>query len=211
VFAHSLRSAQFRLLGLAAGLASLVLTVGSAAPAQAALISTGACDSSSLTKPFAAWGDSNPYKLLPGGDFEGSLAGWTLRGGAQRVSGGEPQGISGTAGGAAALSLPPGASVQSPLTCVNSSYPLFRLFARNQGLASTVVAQVLYRNPILGLVPLPLGLVALNGRWQPTLPMLTGSVVGGLLSGGTVQVALRFTALTGTTEIDDVFVDPRMN
>jgi hypothetical protein len=40
--------------------------------------------------------------------------------------------------------------------------------------------------------------------------MLTGSVVGGLLSGGTAQVALRFTALLGTSNIDDVFIDPRM-
>jgi hypothetical protein len=210
VFAHPLRSAQFRLLGLAAGLASLVVTLASATPAQAALISAGPCDSSPLTQPFATWGDTKPYKLVPGGDFEGSLAGWTLTGGAGKVAGGEPSGVSGTAG-AWALSLPPGASAQSPLTCVNSSYPLFRVFARNQGLASTVVAQVLYRSPVLGLVPLPLGLVALNGSWQPSLPMLTGSIVGGLLSGGTVQVALRFTALTGTSEIDDVFVDPRMN
>jgi hypothetical protein len=40
--------------------------------------------------------------------------------------------------------------------------------------------------------------------------MLTGSVVGGLLSGGTAQVALRFTALTGRSEIDDIYIDPRM-
>jgi hypothetical protein len=199
-----------RLLCLAAGFASLVLTVASAAPAQAALISAGPCDSTPLTQPFVTWGDSKPYKLVPGGDFEGSVSGWTLTGGAHKVTGGEPAGISGTTG-TSALSLPPGASAQSPLTCVNSSYALFRLFAHNQGLASTVVAQVLYRNPILGLVPLPLGVVVLNGSWQPTMPMLTGSIVGGLLSGGTAQLALRFTALTGASEIDDVFVDPRMN
>jgi hypothetical protein len=92
---------------------------------------------------------------------------------------------------------------------VNASYPTFRFFARNNGLVSTVLAQVVYKT-ILGSVALPLGVVALSEEWAPTLPMLTGSVVGGLLSGGTAEVALRFTALTGSSDIDDVFVDPRM-
>ena len=34
-------------------------------------------------------------------------------------------------------------------------------------------------------------------------------LVNGLLTGQTPQVALRFTALTGSSQIDDVFVDPR--
>ena len=41
--------------------------------------------------------------------------------------------------------------------------------------------------------------------------MLTASVVTGLLSGGTTQVAFRFTELTGDSQIDDVFVDPHMS
>jgi hypothetical protein len=93
--------------------------------------------------------------------------------------------------------------------CVNASYPTFRLFARNGGLLSTVLVQVVYKT-LLGPVGLPLGTIALSGAWQPTLPMLTGSLVGALLSGGTAQAALRFTALTGSSRIDDVFVDPRM-
>jgi hypothetical protein len=40
--------------------------------------------------------------------------------------------------------------------------------------------------------------------------MLTASAVTGVLSGGTTQVALRFTALTGSSQIDDVSVEPRM-
>jgi hypothetical protein len=72
-----------------------------------------------------------------------------------------------------------------------------------------VLVQVVYATA-LGQVALPLGVVALSGEWEPTLPMLTGSLVGGLLSGGTAQVALRFTALGGSSDIDDVYVDPRM-
>jgi hypothetical protein len=196
---------------LAAALAGVGMLVGAvgAAPAQAALISTAACSDAAVSQPFAQWGDTSSYELVAGGDFEGSLAGWTLRGGAQQVAGSEPYGASGSVG-SHSLSLPAGASAQSPFTCVDAAYPTFRFFARNHGLLSTVLVQVVYRT-LLGEVALPIGAVALSGEWEPSLPMLTGSVVTGLLSGGTAQVALRFTALTGSSQIDDVFVDPRMH
>ncbi len=179
-----------------------------AAPAQAALISTGACNEAQLSQPFTRWGDQSSYELLPGGDFEGSLAGWTLSGGARRVAGSEPFGASGSVG-ANSLELPAGGTAQSPSTCVNAAYPTFRFFARNNSLLSSVLVQVVYSTP-LGTVTLPIGAVAASPAWEPTLPMLTGSAVTGILSGGTAQVALRFTALTGSSQIDDVFVDPRM-
>jgi hypothetical protein len=185
------------------------LSVLSVAPAQAALISTGACDNSTLRQPFRAWGDVNYYKLVPGADFESGLSGWTLTGGARTVAGSEPFGVTGSRG-ASSLSLPAGASAQSPFTCVNAGYPAFRFLGRNNGLLSTVLVQVIYKNPILGLVPLPVGVVALSGSWNPSLRMLTASLVGGLLSGGTAQIAVRFTALTGNSQVDDLFVDPRM-
>lgn len=192
---------------IAATLAVAALALGGTS-ARAALIATGACDNSMLSQPFAKWGDTNSYKLVPGGDFEGSLSGWSLTGGAKRVSGSEPYGATGHVGGYS-LEIPAGGSVTSPYTCVNTSYPTFRLFARNNGLLSTVVVEVVYKT-LLGPVALPVGPVALSGQWQPTLPMLTASTVTGLLSGGTAQVALRFAALTGSSRIDDVFVDPRM-
>jgi len=34
--------------------------------------------------------------------------------------------------------------------------------------------------------------------------------VNGLLARGIPQVALKFTEVTGSSQIDDVFVDPRM-
>ena len=52
------------------------------AACHAALINTDPCDNATLTQPFLPWGDSNSYKLVPGGDFEGSMSGWTLSGGA---------------------------------------------------------------------------------------------------------------------------------
>ncbi|MGH2915608.1 MAG: hypothetical protein ACRDMX_11530 [Solirubrobacteraceae bacterium] len=179
----------------------------SGAPAHAALISTNACDSSALSQPFAPWGDTAQYKLVPGGSFEGGASGWTLRGEAAVVPGSEPFGATGSVG-SSSLELGAGASATSPFTCVNAAYPTFRFFGRNHGLLSIVVVSVVYRT-VLGEVAVPVGVSALSGNWSPSLPMLTASVATGLLSGGTTQVALRFTALTGHSQIDDVFIDPR--
>ncbi|MGH2904512.1 MAG: hypothetical protein ACRDK7_13150 [Solirubrobacteraceae bacterium] len=212
MFPFSSQSPQRRLrlsLGITGTLAALTVAVLPAASAQASLLSTGACNDATLSQPFAQWGDSNSYELVPGGNFEGSLSGWTVSRGAQRVTGSEPYGATGSVG-SYSLSLPAGTSVQSPYTCVNASYPSFRLFARNNGVLSTVLVQVVYKTGLGIAVPLPVGAIALSSEWQPTLPLLTASAITGLLSGGTTQVALRFTALTGSSRIDDVFIDPRM-
>jgi hypothetical protein len=183
-------------------------TIAPVTSADAALINTAACNGATLSQPFRGWGDDSAYELLPGGDFESASSGWALSAHAQRVPGSEPFAATGSAG-AYSLSLTAGDTAQSPFTCVNAAYPTFRFFARTEGLLATVLVQVVYKTA-LGPLALPLGTVALSGEWRPTLPMLTGSVVVGVLSGGTAQAALRFTALTGSSRIDDVFVDPRM-
>jgi hypothetical protein len=185
------------------------LSVMPAAAAHASIISGSACDGAPLTQPFLKWGDSDPYKLVPGGDFETNAKGWSLTGGAQVVSGSEPFGVTGSVG-KYSLSLPAGASAQAPFTCVDAAYPSFRFFDRNRGLLSTTLVQVVYKLPLLGNVALPVGAALLKPTWGPSLPMLTASAVPGLLGGGYAQVALRFTALTGATQLDDVFIDPRM-
>jgi hypothetical protein len=200
-------SRHTRLAGALLG--SIGVMAASGTPAQAAIISTSACDSAALTQPFAAWGDTNVYKLAPGGTFEGGASGWTLSGGAGTVSGSEPFGATGSVG-SRSLDLPAGASATSPFTCVNAAYPTFRFFGDNTGLLSTVAVSVVYNVPIVGEVAVPVGVFALSGSWAPSAPMLTASAVTGLLSGGTTEVALRFTALTGNSRIDDVFVDPKM-
>lgn len=191
------------LIAAAAVLSGFGFTLLGSASAQAALVATGACDNATLSQPFASFGDSASYKLISGGDFESSLAGWSVSRGAAVVGG---------AGGAGhALALSPGESIQTPSTCVNTSYPTFRLFAKNTQGLGTVLVQAVYKLPPLNLsVPLPVGVITLNSTWSPTLPMLTGSIAAGLLSNGTAKLSLRFTALTGTTAIDDIYVDPRM-
>jgi hypothetical protein len=192
------------------GALALVCIPAASAHAATGLVTTDACDNATLTQPFLKWGDSNSYKLVPGGNFEGSMTGWTLSHGAAVKSGSEPFGATGSVGHS--LYLPAGASAQSPYTCVDFAYPSFRFFAKNNTLLSTVVVSVVYKEPLLGPVAIPIGPVALSPSWGPSLPMLTASfaqeIVNGLLGSGTPQVALRFTAVTGSSEIDDVYVDP---
>lgn len=194
-------------------LGALALAVLPAASAKAALLSTNACDTATLTQPFQPFGDSNDYKLVTGGTFEGSLSGWTLAGGARVVAGSEPFGASGSVG-KSSMYLPAGASVQSPYTCVDAAYPMFRLFGRNNGLLSIVAVSIVYKEPLVGAVAIPVGTIALTGAWAPSAQMFTLSfvqgLVNGLLTGQTPQVALRFTAVTGSSQIDDVYIDPHM-
>jgi hypothetical protein len=185
-------------------IAAFVVCILPAASAQAA---TGSCGSSGLTQPFSKWGDTNYYELVPQGSFEGSISEWTLVNGAHRAAVSEPYGVTGTVG-KSSLALPPGASVQSPYMCVSPERPTFRLFARNVSALSSVLVQVVYRTSH-GQAVYTVGTIALSASWQPTLPMLTQPPTG-CLSGGTAQAALRFTALSGESEIDDVFIDPRM-
>ena len=206
---QGLFSRHTRLVG--AVISALGIAVLSGAPAKAALITTDACDNAVLSQPFAQWNDTNDYKLVPGGSFENGASGWTLSHGASIGKGSEPFGATGSVG-ASSVYLPAGASVTSPFTCVDAAYPTFRFFARNNGLLSTVLVSVVYKLPLLGLeVAVPVGPVALSPSWSPSLPMLTASVLTGLLHGGTVPMGIRFTAVTGSSQIDDVYVDPRMH
>ncbi|HEU0317220.1 MAG TPA: hypothetical protein VFR49_07820 [Solirubrobacteraceae bacterium] len=201
-------SVRRRLRGLAATAALSALALGATAvpSAQASVLSLSACDDSLLSQPFLPWADGNSYKLVPGGDFESSLSGWTLTGPAGVVPGSEPAGVTGTVG-ASALSISASGSAQAPGTCVNAAYPSFRFFARSDTPGSLLAVSVVYQT-FLGPVAIPVGVVGLGLGWAPTLPMVTGSAVPGVLSNGTAPVALRFTELTGTSQIDDVYVDP---
>jgi hypothetical protein len=165
------------------------------AVAQADLL--GSCTPSAVTQPFAAWGDSASYELVPGGDFESSS--WTLSGGAQRVAGSEPYAVTGTLG-SWSLSLPAGASAQSPSTCVDASYPTARFFISGSGVVALSVVD--------DGIEIPAGVAIAPGSWQPTPVLLTESPLLGLLSGGTAKVSLELTTVLGDPQIDDVFIDP---
>lgn len=193
-----------------AALATLALCGASLAFFSASAHAEAACKGLSLSQPFLKWGDANVYQLVPGGDFEKGLTGWSLTGGAKVVSGSETYGATGSLG-KYSLTLPAGATAQTPYVCVEASYPTFRFFARNEGSASSMAVEVRYKNTLLsgGVVS---GILTPGASWAPSPEMLTGAVIGGVLSGGsTAQLSVRFRATTGASRIDDVFIDPRMH
>jgi hypothetical protein len=53
----------------------------------------------------------------------------------------------------------------------------------------------------------PIGVVT-GGGWAPTLPMTVVANLLPLLPGDQTAVAFRFTAVAGSWQIDDVYVDP---
>lgn len=180
---------------VALGAAATVLLPVSAA--QADLINLSACNLSPLTQPFAPWLDSSWYELSPGGDFETSS--WQLTGGAQLVPGSERFVATGTEG-ERSLSLPAGASAQSPATCVDAAYPTIRMFTSGTGLVAVSV--------VYGDVTIPAGVAVSVGGWQASLPALTDSALVAATEDGSAQVSIKLTTLLGNVRVDDVFVDP---
>ena len=202
---------------IVAGLACLGTLALTSGPAQAGVVKAtsavplagpASCPSQTTSQAFLAWADSSQYKLVSGSSFSGDAPGWTLSGGAKLVSGGEPFAAAGSVS-ASSLALPAGASAQSPATCVDVSDPTWRFFAGSLAGGSSVQVSVVYQTPGLPIV-VPVGQVSAGAGWQPSPVLQTGAQVASALQGGTAQVAMRFTGVSGTTNVDDVFIDPRM-
>jgi hypothetical protein len=179
-------------------LGALGTVVAPVSAAQADLLGLGgSCTPSATSQPFAPWGDSASYELVPGGDFE--TASWKLQGGAERVPGSEPYAATGSLG-SWSLSLPVGSSAVSPATCVDASYPTTRFFIAGSGVVAVSVVDD-------GLA-IPAGVAIAPGSWQPTPVIVTEAPLLGLLSGGSAQVSVELTTVLGDPQIDDVFIDP---
>ena len=120
---------------LAAALAGATLFALAAPAADAGILvaTANGCPAQSLSKPFAAWGDTNKYFLAPGGAFESGNAAWTLGGGAKVVSGNEPFKVHGS-GDSRSLSIPQGGVATSPTLCVGINDPSIRWFSKQQSL-----------------------------------------------------------------------------
>jgi hypothetical protein len=190
------------LVGLVAGSAILA---GSAKPASAGVLT---CNDKT-EKPFAAWGDGANYTLAPNGSLESGSSGWSLSGGARVVAGNNS-----LRSGSYSLSLPSGASALSPAACVKLADPASRFFMRAPGGTGKLRVDVQYKT-LLGLftVTSNLGYATAGEKWQPgpkyahELENILGALAlnGNLLS---TQLRFKFTAMSGSFEVDDLFVDP---
>jgi hypothetical protein len=187
--------------GLALAFAAGVATIAaSAAPASAGL---GLACPGTTGQPFAPWGDNANYAFAPNGGFESGATDWTLSAGTV-AAGNEPFYLHSTAD-RSSLSLPSGASATSPPMCISLLSGKMRFVARGTP-GTKVKVQILYN----GLVSSVLGILdggtyPLGSVWSPS-PQV--AMLGGELPLLTSSVSFRFTAIGGTVNIDDVYLDP---
>lgn len=180
---------------LATAIATLALAV-TATPASAAVLTD--CDSPASSPAFAQFYDNADYFLAPDGGFENGADGWSLNGAAV-TAGNESFNLSGA--GDSSLGLPAGSSATSPSVCVGLEHPTFRyVFRKTSGgpLAALRVSAVLP-----GGVSLPVGTVTGSSSWTPSpVTLIAANLVAD-------SVSFRFAPVSGSWQVDDVYVDPR--
>lgn len=189
-------------------LATTAVAAVAAPAANAGLLVSSAesCASQQYSHPFSAWGDNATYTPAPGGAFEPGQKAWTLTGGAKIVSGNERYNVR-SASDSRSLQIPAGGVATSPSMCVGLAEPTIRWFQKS-GLLGSMTVSVLTETSLGLVTETPVGAGALNMAWSPSL---TGVIVTNLLpllGPDKTAVAFRFRAVTGTWNVDDVYVDP---
>ena len=200
-----------RLLILTAIALATPLVGAPAASAGVLVNSTSAenCRTQVLEQPFTRWLDYFRYTLVPGGSFESGATGWKLSR-ASVVRENESYYVR-SRSDSRSLSLGASGSAQSAPVCVGIEHPVMRLFVRNRGLATSVLAvEVLFEDAGGRVRSLPIGTVPGIGGWQPSLPIPVLANLLALLPNQKTAIAFRFTAtgIGGDWRIDDVYVDP---
>jgi len=188
--------------------------VGATAPAASASLLTTllpSCAAVRTSTPFAAWGDTHSYFVMPGGGFESGASGWVLAGGSAVVSGNETSFVN-AATDTHSLAMPTGAVAVSPTQCVGMGENTIRLFVKNSGVASSDLhIQAFVQNPLTGLV-LSTGFdikgTAGASGWKPTSQLLIPNLLGGVLGTQNLTLVFSTTGAAAKWNIDDVFVDP---
>jgi hypothetical protein len=194
-----------RKLGLlvsAFALAGSVLAAGASADLAPSLLG-GNCGATS--QPFAPWNDSAAYYLAGNGGFE-SAGGWALTGGAAVVAGNEPSYVH-SKQDRSALLLPNGATATSGQLCFGLLNPGIRFFAMSPSGSGTVHVQVIANGLLGSLAVLDGGNVSVGKTWAPTAKLgTTLSQLNSLV--GAKSISIKLTAVNGSVEVDDLYIDP---
>jgi len=165
------------------------------------------CDPNAY-QAFKRFSDYDYYVLMPGGAFEGANS-WTLKGGAKVVRGNETFYVHGTSD-AYSLYMPSGASATTPAMCFDFADWHLRYFARDNGSGGRVRVTVQIKSLIGVLSLLDAGTFDPSSGWRPSPRMgLLLSNLGGLLVTDAIQ--FRFTAVGGSVQLDDAYLDPWKN
>jgi hypothetical protein len=161
------------------------------------------------SQPFGQWRDSSSYCAFPNLGFEGGKTGWTVTGTTSIVSTNEPWHVSGP--GTHALQLSPGASALSSPLPVSLLDPWIRFFARSAAANGSLHVQVLFHG-LTGNLTGPAQLREHLARRLLELaahPDVLSTLALPLLTA-TAQVRLTSQATSGSWQIDDVYLDPRV-
>jgi hypothetical protein len=194
-------------LGLALGAAMLALLA--AAPVSQATTSTSSCNYGAASHPFAAWGDSASYLLVPGGSFEGGAPGWALAGGARILSGNESF-YANFPLDRYSLGIPAGGSATTAPFCVSLFRPTIRFFVANGGSStSRLRVRVVFRGLLGILGVLDGGTITAGPAWKPSPVML--ATLNAPLGTKAAQFVFTPADSTGSWRIDDLYVDPWVN
>jgi hypothetical protein len=192
-------------LGFVVGVVALTLAAFGASSASAGGSLLGLNnDCGTITQPFARFGDNNNYTFGANGGLEQGATGWTLSNAAV-VKGNESYYVHSTSD-KYALALGSGGNALSPNLCQSTTSKVVRFFVRSDN-GGRVRVQIVLKN-LLGQV---LGVVQVTdlspgASWQPGPPILNLDSLLGLVGVSSIQ--LKFTTLSGSVQLDDVYVDP---
>ncbi|MFL5981305.1 MAG: hypothetical protein ACJ74D_01745 [Gaiellaceae bacterium] len=192
-------------LGVVISVVAIALaSVASTASAGSSLLGLGN-DCGQASQPFAPWGDYKSYTFGANGGLENGSSGWSLSGPARVVRGNESYYVHSRYDDSS-LSLSAGSVVYTPKLCMGTTSTWLRFFARSSN-DGTVRVQVVLRN-LLGdvLAIVQISDLSPGQSWQPGPDILNLDSLLGLVGVSSIQ--LKFIALDGTVQIDDVYVDP---
>ncbi len=180
----------------------VALLVPQAAAAGSLLGLDNNCGATS--QPFAQFGDSRNYTFGTNGGLESGANGWSIAGG--RVVAGNESYYVHSRSDRSSLQLPVGASASTPGLCQETSSSVVRFFLRSPD-GGSVRVQVVARN-LLGQVVgvLDVAQVSPGASWQPGPAVLNLQSLLALLGVSSIQV--KFQTVSGTVQVDDVYVDP---
>lgn len=174
----------------------------------AAPVAAQACGSQDLAQRLLVLGDTGLYLPVDNADFEDGNDDWKLSK-ATLVKGNEPWKVLG-AKHVTALRLNAGGTALSDEVCVTVDHTHSRFFARALTTTGSLRVDVLWDNEGKDQQATVLTLSAAQFKtWaaSPVTPM--AAAVKSLYEDEEDElVALKFTAVSGTWEIDDVLVDP---
>jgi hypothetical protein len=190
---------------------AVALLASAAGSASASLIpdDDGWCNSSSGSQVFLPWADPASYTLAPGGSFENNRSRWTLIAASRDTSDNEPFHVSG-ANDHSSLSINNAGLALSPAMCVGIGEPTARVFFKQTGglPGATLQIDVLFDDASGTTQAQTIGMLGVAQQWRVSPQLLTMANLLPTLGAGTTAVAFRFTAIGGSFQIDDLYVDP---